>query len=86
MTFQLANALSGQTKLVAYRLERPRVTFEAEPELEDPSLPFGERVERAPYALAPERLLGLLERVCSLTVGEEVTELALIVRAHALIQ
>src|SRR5207247_5390332 len=71
---------------VADRLERPRLALEAEAELEDAALPLGQRVERAADALAAERLLGLVERIRGLAVGEEVAELALVVRADGLIQ
>src|SRR5213076_170381 len=64
----------------------PRLALEPEPELEDAPLALRERVERLSDALAAQRLLGLLERVGSLAVGEEIAELALVVRADRLIQ
>ena len=70
---------------MADRLERPRLPLEPEAELEDAPLPLGEGVERAPDALTPEGLLGLVERISSLEVGEEVAELALVVRADGLV-
>ena len=54
LPLELADALARQVELVADRLERPRLTLEAEPQLEDPPLPLGKRVERTPDALAPE--------------------------------
>src|SRR5206468_11163767 len=75
-----------QVELVADRLERPRLALEAEAQLEDAPLALGERVERAPDALTPERLLRLVERVGGLTVGEQVAELALVVRADRLVK
>jgi hypothetical protein len=61
-------------------LERPGLAFEAEAQLEDPPLAFGQRVERLADVLAPQRLLGLVKRVGRLAVGEEIAELALVVR------
>src|SRR5919206_5393901 len=86
LALELADALPRQVELVPDRLERPRLALEAEPELEDAPLPLGERVERAPHALPAERLLGLVERVSGLAVGEEVAELALVVGADGLVQ
>src|SRR5207247_784004 len=86
LTFELADALARQVQLVPDRLERPRLAIEAEAKLEDPPLPLRERVERAPHALPAERLLGLVERVGGLAVGEEVAELALVVGADGLVQ
>src|SRR5512134_1110833 len=67
-------------------LERPRLPFETEPQLEDPPLALRKRIECAPDALAPERLLGLVERVGGLAIGEEVAELALVVGADGLVE
>src|SRR3954453_6737917 len=86
LALELADALARQIELVADRLERPGLALEAEAQLQDPALPLGQRVERAPHALAAERLLGLVERIGGLAVGEEVAELALVVRAHRLVQ
>src|SRR4051794_12910599 len=86
LAFELADALPRQVELVPDRLEGPRLALEAEPQLEDPPLPLREGVERTPHALAAERLLGLLERIGGLAVGEEIAELALVVRAHRLVQ
>src|SRR5919201_1334459 len=86
LALELPDALARQVELVADRLERPRLALEAEPQLEDPPLALRECVERAPDALPAERLLGLVERVGGLPVGEQVAELALIVRADGLIQ
>ena len=52
----------------------------------DAPLALGKGVQRTPDALAAERLLGLVERVGRLAVGEEVTELAFVVRADRLVQ
>jgi hypothetical protein len=71
---------------VADRLERPGVPFEAEAKLQDPPLPLGQRVERLANALLSEGLLGLVERIRGLAVGEEVSKLALVVCADALVQ
>ena len=71
---------------MADRLERPRLALEAEPQLEDAPLPLGERVECAANALAPKRLLRLVERIGRVAVGEEITELALVVGADVLVQ
>ena len=71
---------------MADRLERPRLSLEAEAQLEDPPLAFGEGVERLAHALAAQRLLGLFERIGGLAVGEQVAEFAFVVRADGLIQ
>src|ERR671935_887219 len=86
LPFELADALPRQVELVADRLQRPRLALEAEPQLEDAPLPLGQRVERTTHALPAERLLGLVERVGGLAVGEEVAELALVVGADGLVQ
>src|SRR5581483_452102 len=86
LALQLADALARQVELVSDRLERPRLAFEAEPQLEDPPLPLGPSVQRPTNTLSTKRLLGLIERVGSLTIGEEITELALVVGADGLVQ
>src|ERR671938_1258656 len=86
LPLELANALPRQVELVPDRLERPGLTLEPEPQLEDPPLPLGQRVERAPHALAPERLLGLVERIGSLPVREQVAQLSLVVGADRLVE
>jgi hypothetical protein len=70
---------------VADRLERPGLTLEAEPQLENPPFAFGKSVERFADVLPAQRLLGLLERVGRLAIGKEVAELALVVRADRLV-
>src|SRR5207247_8970060 len=67
-------------------LGRPRLALEPEAKLGDSPLALGKSVERTPHALAPQRLLRLVERIGRLAVGEEVTELALVVRADGLVQ
>src|ERR1044072_5742179 len=86
LALELPDALARQVELVSDRLERPGLALEAEAQLEDATLPLGERVERPPHTLAAERLLGLFERVGRLAVGEEVAELTLVVRADGLVQ
>src|SRR4051794_12336972 len=86
LALELADALARQVELVADRLERPRLALEAEPQLEDAPLALGERVERPANVLAAERLLGLVERIGGLAVGEQVAELSLVVRADRLVQ
>src|SRR5436309_8858591 len=86
LAFELPDALAGQVELVADRLERPGLAFEAEAQLEDAAFPLREGVESAPDALAPQRLLRLVERIGGLAVGEQVAELALVVRADGLVQ
>src|SRR5262245_48425790 len=83
---ELPDTLARQVELMADRLERPRLALEAEPQLEDAPLTLGESVERLAHALAAERLLRLVERICRLAVREEVAELALVVRADCLVQ
>ena len=86
LALELAHALARETELGADRLERPRVALEAEAKLEDAPLALGQRVERLADALLAQRLLGLLERIRGLAVGEEIAELALVVGADALVQ
>src|SRR5215218_7174522 len=86
LALELPHAFARQVELVADRLERPGLALEAEAQLQNPPLALGQRVERPPHALAAERLLGLLERVGRLAVGEQVAELALVVRADGLVQ
>src|SRR6478672_3314046 len=86
LALQLADPLAGQVELVPDRLERPRLALEAEAKLEDPALPLGQSVERAADSLLAQRLLGLVERIRRLAIGEEIAKLALIVRADRLVQ
>src|SRR5437868_8643758 len=86
LALELADALTRQVELVPDRLERPRLALETEAKLEDAPLPLGECVERAPDALAPQRLFRLVERIGGLAVCEEVTELAFVVGADRLVQ
>src|SRR6266516_1567185 len=86
LALELPDALAGQVELVADRLERPRLALEAEAQLEDAPFPLGQGVEGPADTLAEERLLGLVERVGSLAVGEEIAELALVIRPEGLVQ
>src|ERR671938_2151179 len=86
LALELADALARQVELVPDRLERPRLALEPEAELEDSPLALGQGVERPAHALAPQRLLGLVERIRGLAVGEEVAELALVVGSDRLVQ
>src|SRR6188508_3024082 len=79
LALELANPFARQVELVADRLQRPRLALEAEAELEDPPLALGQRIQRLADALAAQRLLGLVERVGGLAVGEQVAELTLVV-------
>src|SRR5262249_24264744 len=86
LALELPDALARQVELVADRLERPGLALEAEAQLEDPPLPLGQRVERLADVLLAQRLLGLVERIRRLAVGEEIAELALVVCADGLVQ
>src|SRR6266705_6540863 len=86
LALELPDALAGQVELVPDRLERPGLALEAEAQLEDAPFPLGEGVKGPTHTLAEERLLGLVERVGGLAVGEEVAELALVIRADRLVQ
>src|SRR5262245_25244456 len=86
LALELPDALTRKVELVADRFERPRLTLEAEAKLEDPPLALGQGVERTPNSLASQRLLCLVERIGGLAVGEQVAELALVVRADRLVQ
>ena len=70
LALELADTLARQVELVPDRLERPRLTLEPEPELEDAPLALGERIECSADALATKRLLGLVERVRCLAVRD----------------
>ena len=41
LALELTDALARELELVADRLERPRLTFEPEPQLQDPPLALG---------------------------------------------
>jgi hypothetical protein len=71
---------------VADCLERPRLAIEAEAKLEDAALPLGEGIQSPADTLAPQGLLGLVERIGRFPVGEQVAQLALVVRADRLVQ
>src|SRR6185437_10194029 len=86
LALELAYALARQVELVADRLERPRLAFETEAKLKNSALPLGQGVQRPAHALAAKRFLGLVERVGRLAVGEQVAELAFVVRANRLIE
>src|SRR3954463_9268982 len=86
LALELPDPLAGQVELVADRLERPGLAFEAEAKLQDAAFPLRKGVECPPDALAPQRLFGLVERISSLAVGEQVAQLALVVRADRLVQ
>src|SRR5580765_3726108 len=86
LTLELANPLACQIEFVPDRLERPRLALEAEPQLQDAPLALRKRVERLPNALPAKRLLRFVERISSLAIGEQVAELALVVRADRLVQ
>src|SRR4029078_4932008 len=61
-------------------------SLEAEAQLENAPLTLGEGIERFADSLLAEGLLGLVERVRSFAVGEEIAELAFVVRSDALVQ
>ena len=82
LSLELPDALARQIELVPDRLERPRLALEAEAQLEDAPLALRQSVERLAHALAAERLLRLVERIGGLAVGEQVAELALVVRSR----
>src|SRR5262249_9317616 len=86
LALELPDTLSRQVELVPDRLERPRLALATEPQLEDPPLALGESLEGPPHALPAERLLGLVERIDCLPVGEEIAELAFVVGADRLIE
>src|SRR5688572_14917408 len=75
LALELPHPLASEPQLVADGLERPGIALESEAQLEDPPLALRQRIERSAHALLPQRLLGLLERIRSLAVGEEVTKL-----------
>src|SRR5262249_60689913 len=86
LALELPHPLAREIQLVADRLERPRLALETEPKLEDPPLALRQRVQRLAHTLAAQRLLRLVERIRGLAVGEEIAELALVVRASSLVQ
>src|ERR671911_319883 len=86
LALELPHALTREVQLVTDRLERPRLALEPEAQLENAALPLGKRVECLAHTLASQRLLGLVERVRCLAVREQIAELALVVRAHRLVE
>src|SRR5947209_4166250 len=86
LALELPDALARQVEFVADRLERPRLALEAEAQLEDPPLSLRQRIQRLADVLLAQRLLGLVERIRRLAVGEEVAELALVVRSYRLVE
>src|SRR4051795_10216361 len=86
LALELPDALARQVELMADRLERPGLTVEAEPQLQDAPLALGQGIEGLADVLAAKRLLRLFERIGSFAVGEEVAQLALVVGAHRLVE
>ena len=86
LALELTDTFTRQIKLMADRLECPRLTLEPKAELKDAALALWQRVQRSADVLAPQRLLGLIERIRGFPVCEEVTELAFIVGADGLIE
>src|SRR5258705_12593759 len=74
LALELPDALTGEAELLADRLERRGLTREAEAELDDPPLPLRQLGDRAPDALAPDRLDGPLGRVDGRLAGEQLAE------------
>src|SRR5688572_25127147 len=75
LALELADALARQPELGADRLERPGVALEAEAKLEDAPLPLEKRVQGLADALLAKRLLGLVEGIDGLAIGEKIAEL-----------
>src|SRR5438876_1094620 len=86
LALELANPLASQIQLVPDRLERPGLALEAEAQLEDAPLALRQSIECLAHTLPAQRLLGLVERIRSLAIGEQVTELAYVVRTEGLVQ
>src|SRR5829696_2138053 len=86
LALELANPLTGDPELPADRLECHLLAVEAEPELEDATLPLRQALHRLPHLLAPHRVAGLLGRVIGGRVGEQVAELAVALAADRLIE
>src|SRR3954454_15262344 len=86
LALELPDALARQVELMADRLERPGLTVEAEPQLQDAPLALGQRVERLADVLAAKRLLRLFERIGGLAVGEQIAQLAFVVGADRLVE
>src|SRR5581483_7331331 len=83
---ELPDALARQAELGADRLERAALAAEPEAELDDPSLPLGERRQRPAHGAAPVRVGRRLDGVDRRLVREQLGELAVAVRADALVQ
>src|SRR2546427_10428021 len=81
LALELPHALARQVELVSDRLERPGLALEPEAKLQNAAFALGQGVESPTNTLASERLLGLVERIRGLPVGEQVSELALVVRS-----
>src|SRR5215218_713906 len=84
---ELPDALARQAELLADRLEGGSLAVEAEAQLEDPALALGELLERAAHFQPPHRVRGLVGRVASGRIAEQIAELSAVgVVADALVE
>src|SRR5205823_2038037 len=75
---ELADTLTRDPELAADLLERGRLGVEAEAQLEDARLPLWEVRDRPTYGEPPQRVRCLGGRVECLRIGEQVTQLAVL--------
>src|SRR5207244_94268 len=80
LRLQLADALSGDPELAPDLLQGRGLCVETEAQLEDPRFALGQVRYSPPYRQPPQRLGSLCGRVQRLRVGEQVTELAVVLR------
>src|SRR5262245_4734859 len=86
LALQAADPLAADPELGADRLQRVRLAVDAVPELENASLQLGKLREREPNGPAPQVLVRPLLGVVSVDVGEEVSELAVLVAPDRTVQ
>src|SRR5262249_9117751 len=86
LPLELADTLTRDAELLADLLERDRLAVEAVPHLDDPPLPLGQLLDRAPDGLAADGIRSVLRRIGHGRIAEQVAELAVAVGAHARVQ
>jgi hypothetical protein len=86
LSLELADTFACEAHFLADLVQRPWVAVEAEPQLEDPPLPLGKRLQQTPRLLSAQPLLERVARVGRRPVFEDGAELVLNVRAEALVE
>src|SRR5215203_1313270 len=86
LALELADTLTRDPELLADRLQRHLLAVEAEPQLQDATLPLGQVLQGLPYLVPPHRVPGLLGRVLGAGIGEQVAELTVALAADGLVE